>query len=315
MISYIFSRLITIIPLLFVVSVLSFLLVDLIPGSAAETMLGDQATPENIAILEAQMGLNDPLIERFGRWFGNVLVGDFGTGIRTDRPVTEMLFERLPITLSIVTGAMLIGTTLGIAIGVISAINPGSLLDRLLTILTAITLAIPSFWLGLILIVYFAVENNWFPAIGYASLIEEGVLPWLKHILLPSLALAVPNIALIARQTRSSMTNVLQSKYVQAARANGLPRGQIIRRHVLRNAMIPVVTVIGFRVAVSIGQAFVVERVFALGGLGELLTDAVLNQDIPVIQGGLLLTALLVAVTNLVVDVSYAYLNPKVDLR
>jgi peptide/nickel transport system permease protein len=182
-----------------------------------------------------------------------------------------------------------------------------------LTIITSVTLAIPSFWLGLMLVIFFAVQKNWLPAIGYAPLLEEGPWEWFKHIILPSVALAVPNIALIARQTRSSMTNVLQSKYVQAARANGLPRAQIVRRHVLRNAMIPVVTVIGFRVAVSIGQAFVVERVFAMGGVGELLVDSVLKQDVPVIQGGLLLTALLVAGTNLLVDVSYAYLNPKVE--
>lgn len=314
MLRYIFQRFLIIIPLLFVVAILSFLLVDFIPGSAVEVMLGDQATPENVAALEEQMGLNDPFVTRFGRWFSRVLVGDLGVGIRTGVPVSEMLWERLPATLSIVTGGLIIGIGIGLIGGIWAALRPGSILDRSITVITSVTVAIPSFWLGLMLAIWFGVERNWFPAIGYAPLTEEGLYEWARHITLPSLALAFPTAALISRQTRSSMTNVLQSKYVQASRANGLPRRRIVQRHVLRNAMIPVVTVIGFRVAVSIGQAFVVERVFALGGVGELLADAVLKQDVPVIQGGLLLTAVIVAITSLLVDVSYALLNPKVRL-
>ena len=314
MLRYIFQRFLIIIPLMFVVAILSFLLVDFIPGSAAEVMLGDQATAENIAALEEQMGLNDPFFTRFGRWFSRALVGDLGVGIRTGVPVSEMLAERLPVTLSIVTGGLLIGIALGLIGGIWAALRPGSILDRSITVITSVTVAIPSFWLGLMLAIWFGVERGWFPAIGYAPLTEDGLYEWVRHITLPSLALAFPTAALISRQTRSSMTNVLQSKYVQASRANGLPRRRIVQRHVLRNAMIPVVTVIGFRVAVSIGQAFVVERVFALGGVGELLADAVLKQDVPVIQGGLLLTAVIVAITSLLVDVSYALLNPKVRL-
>jgi peptide/nickel transport system permease protein len=311
---YILQRFLIIAPLLFVVAVLSFLLVDFIPGSAAETMLGDQATPENVAALEELMGLNDPFLERFGRWFSRALVGDLGTGIRTGLPVAEMIWERLPATLSIVSGGLFIGILFGLTTGIWAALRPGSVLDRSITMMTSVTVAIPSFWLGLMLAIWFGVERDWFPAIGYAPLTEEGLFEWGRHIILPSLSLAFPTAALISRQTRSSMTNVLQSKYVQAARANGLPRRRIVEHHVLRNAMIPVVTVIGFRVAVSIGQAFVVERVFALGGVGDLLAEAVLKQDVPVIQGGLLFTALLVAITSLLVDVSYALLNPKVRL-
>lgn len=313
MVRYIINRLLITIPLLFSVGILAFLLVDLIPGSPAVVMLQDAATPENVAILEEEMGLNDPMIQRFGRWISRAAVGDFGNSVLTGRPVTEMLFERLEPTLSISIGGLIIGIIFGLIMGITAGLYPGSLLDRAITILTSTLIGIPGFLLGILLIIFFALRLGWFPAIGYSP-IGDGLGEWLNSITLPAIALAIPTGALVARQMRSSMSNVLQSKYIQAARAAGIPRWQIVSRYALRNALIPVVTVIGFRIAVIIGSAFVVELVFNISGIGRLLVKSVIDQDVPVIQGGLVLVATIVAISSLLIDLSYVWLNPRVRL-
>ena len=314
MLRFILQRILITIPLLFSVGVLAFLLVDLIPGSPAVVMLQDAATPENIAILEEQMGLNDPLPVRFTRWMGGAIVGDFGNSVLTERPVTEMLLERLQPTVSIALGGLFIGIIFGLLLGVVAGLYPGSLLDRFITILTSTLIGVPGFLLGIILILYFGLNLGWFPVIGYSP-IQDGLSAWLYTITLPACALAIPTSALVARQMRSSMSNVLQSKYIQAARAGGVPRWRIVSRYALRNAMIPVVTVIGFRIAVILGSTFVIELVFNISGIGRLLVKSVIDQDIPVIQGGLMLVALIVAISSLLIDLSYAWLNPRVRLE
>ena len=313
MLRYILERLLITIPLLFSVGVLAFLLVDLIPGSPAEVMLQDAATPENVAILEEQMGLNDPLPSRFVRWMSGAVVGDFGHSVLTERPVTEMLLERLEPTMAIAIAGLLLGIIVGLLTGITAGLYPGSLLDRLITIATSALVGIPGFLLGIILIIYFGLRLGWFPVIGYSP-IAEGIGAWLHSITLPAFALAIPTGALVARQMRSSMSNVLQSKYVQAARAGGIPRWRIVSRYALPNAMIPVITVIGFRIAVILGSTFVIELVFNISGVGRLLVKSVLDQDVPVIQGGLMLVALIVAISSLLIDLSYAWLNPRVRL-
>ncbi len=313
MLRYILQRLLITIPLILSIGILAFFLVDLIPGSPAVVMLQDAATPENIAILEEQMGLNDPLPQRFIRWMSGALVGDFGESVLTERPVTEMLLERLQPTMSIAVGGLLLGIVLGLFFGISAGLYPGSILDRVITILTSTLIGVPGFLLGIILIIYFALEQGWFPAIGYVP-IQDGFSEWLNSITLPAIALAIPTSALVARQMRSSMSNVLQSKYIQAARAGGVPRWRIVSRYALRNAMIPVVTVIGFRIAVILGSTFVIELVFNISGIGRLLVKSVLDQDVPVIQGGMVLVALIVAISSLLIDLSYAWLNPRVRL-
>ena len=313
MLRYIIERLLITIPLLFSVGVLAFLLVDLIPGSPAEVMLQDAATPENVAILEEQMGLNDPLPQRFVRWMSGAVVGDFGHSVLTERPVTEMLLERLEPTIAIAIAGLLLGIIVGLLTGIVAGLYPGSLLDRLITIATSALVGIPGFLLGIILIIYFGLRLGWFPVIGYSP-ISEGIGEWLHSITLPAFALAIPTGALVARQMRSSMSNVLQSKYVQAARAGGIPRWRIVSRYALPNAMIPVITVIGFRIAVILGSTFVIELVFNISGVGRLLVKSVLDQDVPVIQGGLMLVAFIVAISSLLIDLSYAWLNPRVRL-
>ena len=313
MLQYIIQRILVTIPLLFSVAILSFFLIDLIPGSAAEVMLQDAATPENVAILEERMGLNDPVYQRFFRWMSRAVVGDFGASVLTERPVTEMLIERIQPTLSIAIGGMILGIILGLFGGILAGLYPGSLLDRGITIITASFVGVPGFLLGIILIIYFSLRLGWFPAIGYTP-IQEDFFAWLNSITLPCFALAIPTAALVSRQMRSSMSNVLQSRYVQAARAGGIPRWRVVSRYALRNAMIPVVTVIGFRIAVVLGSTFVIEVVFNIGGVGRLLIKSVLDQDVPVIQGGLVLVALIVAISGILIDLSYAWLNPKVRL-
>jgi len=314
MLRFILQRILITIPLLFSVGVLAFLLVDLIPGSPAVVMLQDAATPENVAILEEQMGLNDPLPERFIRWTSGAIVGDFGNSVLIERPVTQMLLERLQPTMSIAVGGLLLGIILGLFLGVFAGLYPGSILDRIITILTSALIGVPGFLLGIILILYFALNRGWFPVIGYSP-IQDGFSAWLNTITLPASALAIPTSALVARQMRSSMSNVLQSKYIQAARAGGIPRWRIVSRYALRNAMIPVVTVIGFRIAVILGSTFVIELVFNISGIGRLLVKSVLDQDVPVIQGGMVLVAFIVAISSLIIDLSYAWLNPRVRLE
>jgi peptide/nickel transport system permease protein len=310
---YLLTRLLATIPLLLGVSVLVFFMIHLIPGSAAAMLLGDAASPENVAALEAELGLDDPLPIQYGRWIRGVLQGDLGTSLINKRPVQDALWQRLPVTLSLMAGGLFIGTTLGLIIGILAGLRPGSLTDRLTVFAASLGMAIPPFWMALMLIVWFAVERRWFPSIGYTPLLEDP-FAWAHGLVLPWIALGVPSSALIARQTRSALISVLQSSYIRAARAAGVDGWHLVWKHALRNALIPVMTIIGFRVVVLIGSSFVVEQVFALPGMGTLIVQAVLERDIPVVQGVVLLVAVLILLTNLLIDLSYGWINPKVRM-
>lgn len=313
MFKFFIRRILLIIPLLFTVALFSFFLVELMPGSAAFYILGEGATPDAVAEVEADLGLDRPVLVRFTDWLGSAIQGDLGTGWKLQDSVSKLYRTRSGATASIAAGALLIGVTLGIGFGVLQGLYVGSVLDRLITMITSGLLAVPGFWLATLLVVWFSINRDFFPALGYEP-ISNGIGPWLAHIALPSIALAIPSAAVVSRQTRSSMTTVLQSKYVQSLRANGIPRRQIVWRHVLRNAMIPVLTVIGFQISSIIGQSFIIDIVFKTGGIGALLAQAVINQDMPIVQGGLLIVGMVVTITNLLVDVGYAFLNPKVRL-
>ena len=326
MLRVILTRLATAVPLLFVLSVLVFLMVYAVPGSVAEAMLQDGATPEAVAELEEQLGLRDPLPVQYFRWLGNALRGNFGDSYFYGKSVTSLYASSLPITMTIAFGGLLIGAILGISLGVIAGLQPGSLTDRVSTILASLGVALPAFWIGMILVIYFGglqpifgTKLDWFPVTGWTPLYSEkdgwNVLGWLNNIFLPCLALGIPSSALIARQMRSSMANVLQTSYIRAQRAMGLSRWQIVSRHALKNAMIPVITVIGFRAAVAIGSAIVVEQVFGITrGAGNLLISSTITGDFPMVQGGVMIIALLIVIFNLLIDISYAWLNPKVRI-
>jgi peptide/nickel transport system permease protein len=308
---FILSRLLATIPLLLALSLLIFLMIHLIPGSAAAVILGEAAAPEHVAALEAELGLNDPLHVQYARWMGRALQGDLGNSLINGRPVVAAISARLPVTLSLAAGGLSVGLLLGLTTGIIAGTHPGSLLDRLSVMLASLGLAVPTFWLALLLAAGFAVELDWFPAIGYTPF-RESPLGWLHSLVLPALALGLPSSALIARQMRSSLRSVMQMPYIRAARATGVDGRHLISRHALRNALIPVMTIIGFELTRLIGGAFLVEQVFALPGMGSLVITAVLERDLPLVQGVVLVTAALVVLINLLVDISYGWLNPRV---
>ncbi len=311
MLKLITLRLLGAIPTLAILSFFTFFIVHLIPGSVAQIMLGEAASAENIAILEAELGLDDPLLIQYGRWLGGVLVGDWGESFRYQRAVAETMIERFPVTLQITVFALLLSVVFGISIGVLASLSPGSWLDRLLITLSSLGISIPSFWLALLLSLYFARQLGWFPVVGYTPP-DENILKWLQGLVLPAIALSIPSSAVIARQMQASLLRVLQSDFVVALRASGISERAIILKHGLKNALIPVITVIGFRVTLILDGSFVIETVFALPGLGSTLVAAVLFQDIPIIQAGVMIAGVLVVVTNLLVDISYGWLNPKV---
>jgi peptide/nickel transport system permease protein len=315
---YLAYRVAAVIPLLFAVSVISFSLVGLLElrGSVAEEILQEGAgDPEAVAALEAELGLDKPLPVRFVTWLGHAIRGDFGHSLLfRDATVSELISERIWPTLSIVAVGLVIGSLLGIAFGLLSALRPGGRTDRSLSVISAVMIATPGFVLGILLIIVFAVRLGWFEPTGYSWPGEDGWWAWLKSLVLPGIALAFPIVAIVQRQLRSSMTNALNSRYVLAARARGLPSSHIVRHHAMRNAMIPTVTVIGFQAAGAIGLTVAIERVFAIQGMGSLLVQAVSQRDLPVVQGSLIVATLVVAFVNLLVDVAYGWLNPRIRL-
>ena len=311
MIRLIVSRVLSTIPLLFVLSLIAFSMVHLMPGSIASIILDAGATAEAIAELEAEMGLDRPFFVQYFDWLGSAIRGDFGDSLFFGAPVRELIAESWAVTASIVVGGMIVGIALGLFLGIVAGLQPGSLLDRFSTVGASFGVAIPAFWLGMMLAIVLGVQLELFPVIGYTAFAESPT-GWFSSIALSSLAMGIPSAALIARQMRSSMANVLQSSYIRAQRAMGLGRWQIVVRHALKNAMIPVVTVIGFRLAVVIGQAFIVENVFVLPGLGRQLATAVQQQDIIFVQGGTIVVAAFIVFANMFIDIIYGFLNPKV---
>jgi peptide/nickel transport system permease protein len=318
MLKYLGFRLLAIIPLMLAVAVISFGLVGLLElrGNVAHEILQEGAAdPEAVAAVEAELGLDEPLPVRFGSWLGDIARGDLGNSLlRPNVTVTELINERIWPTLSIVAAGLLIGGTSGIGFGLLSGLNPGGRLDRILSATSAVMIASPGFVIGMLLVIYFAVELGWFNPTGYSWPGEDGWWEWLKSIVLPGAALALPIVAVVQRQLRSSMSNALQSRYVLAARARGVPTHTVIRRHAMRNAMIPTVTVIGFQAAGAIGVAVAIEQVFAIPGIGSLIVQSVSQRDITVVQGTLLVAAFVVAIVNLLVDLTYGWLNPRIRL-
>ena len=305
------SRFLTTIPLLFIISILAFSMVHLMPGSIALIILDAGATEEGVAELEAEMGLDRPLPVQYFDWLGSALQGDLGRSFFFNAPVSELIGRSWGVTASIVIGGMIIGITLGLFLGIVAGLQPGTLLDRISTVGASVGVALPAFWLAIMLAIWLGLRWELFPVVGYTTF-SESPSEWLRSIALSSIAMGIPSAALIARQMRSSMANVLQSSYIRAQRAMGLGRWQIVTRHALKNAMIPVVTVIGFRLAVVVGQAFIVENVFLLPGLGRQLATAVQQQDIIFVQGGTIVVAAFIIFSNMFIDIIYGFLNPKV---
>jgi peptide/nickel transport system permease protein len=311
--AYILRRLVLLVPVLIVVGVVVFGLVHLTPGDPAAVILGDRATPEDIARLRDQLGLNDPLPVQFVHWFGNVLRLDFGESIFLGEPVTQALLNRVQPTLLLTLYALTIQVLIGIPAGVLAAVRHNSPLDRVLTVMAISGSAIPTFFLGILLILIFAVRLRWLPSGGYVPF-EEDLAVHLKGMLLPAFALGFSAAGLLARLVRSSMLDVLREDYVRTAFAKGLPEQLVIVRHALRNALIPALTIIGISLGALLGGAVVTETVFTIPGMGRLVVQSIARRDYPVIQGAIIAIAMTYVLVNLVVDVLYVYIDPRVRL-
>jgi len=303
-------RLLATIPVLFLVSLLAFSLIQLVPGDPAVTLAGDSPTDDQIEAIRSQLGLDQPILQQYVTWVGSLLSGDFGESLFSSQPVTEAIAQRLPATLSITLGALVVAIVLGIPLGVVAGAQHGRWPDRVSSLLSSTSLAAPSYVVGLILIIVFATQLQILPPSGYIPL-GEGFGPWLQHLILPSIALGLVPAAILARQLRSALVGVLALDYTRTAVAKGLPQRVVLLKHALRNAAIPGVTALGTQMAVVIGSTVVIEQIFGIQGLGALAYNAALQRDLPVIQGVVLVSALGVQVINLGVDVLYGWLNPK----
>jgi peptide/nickel transport system permease protein len=302
------------IPLLFVVCFVVFLLLYLVPGDPAITLAGENASAEQIERTRERLGLNDPFLKQFANWMSGVVVGDLGTSLYSTRSVIGSIGSRLPVTAAVTFASMVVALVISIPAGLIAAARRGGIVDRAAMLLAGLGIAVPSFWLGTLLLLLFALNLNWFPAVGYSKL-GDGVFEWARSLVLPAITLGSSAAAETTRQLRSSMINVLEQDYVRTARASGIRDRRILLKHALKNATIPAITVIGFQVAFLLGGSVVVERVFAIPGLGDLAINAVIQRDFPMVQGVVIVTAVIILMTNLIVDVLYAVLDPRVRLR
>jgi peptide/nickel transport system permease protein len=304
------QRLLALLPLLFIVSVLTFSFTALLPSDPVDLIIGDTGTQEQYAMVRERLGLDQPAVTRYLRWLGKAVHGDLGTSFFNSVDVTAAVLQRLPVTLSLTVVSALIGMSVGVAAGIAAALRPRSWVDRLATLGATFGQAVPNFWFGLILVAVFAVNLRWFPATGFTPL-SASPHAWLLSVTLPALALGLSSSAAIARQVRSAMVGVLQQDYIRAARAQGLSSRRVIFRHALTNDMVPVIAVLSFQLTVLLGGALIVEQVFAINGLGTLAITAVRQQDIPMIQGLVLVMVAIVVAVQLATDILYGLLNPK----
>jgi peptide/nickel transport system permease protein len=310
---YLARRLLLLVPVLVGVSIVIFGVLHLSPGDPAEIMLGSQATQEDLARLRASLGLNEPLPVQYAHWMAHVVRGDLGRSIWMKRPVLPEVLGRLGATLLLTGTALLLSTIGGLALGVSSAAWPRSLLDRFSAVASLFGASMPSFWLGIVLMVVFALWLGWLPASGmFAPYGGGGVGDLLSHLILPAVTLAAASITIIARLTRSTMLETLGQDYVRTARAKGVAEGGVLLRHGLKNALIPIVTVVGVQAGYLLGGAVLTETVFAWPGVGTLMVQGILARDFPLVQGCVLVVALAFAVINLGVDLLYAWLDPRI---
>ena len=310
--AYLVRRILAFVPTLLISVTLIFILTRLVPGNPVWALVGHQSvSEEKIKEVSHELGLDRPVLVQYITWLPKALSGDFGTSIFFDKPVLAIIADRFPVTLTLAGLAMLLTLILAIPLGIFSATRQNSLLDQATSVFSTLGVSLPSFWLGFLLIILFAVVLHWLPSSGYRPL-SVGFVPWISRLVLPVIALALSQIALLVRTTRSSMLEVLSLEYVTAARAKGLSEAAVIYKHALRNAFITIVTVIGLTFALSLGGSVIIENVFALPGLGQLITTAAIRRDYPVIEGGMVYLTVISLLVNLLVDISYTLINPRV---
>lgn len=302
MLKYIIKRLLIMIPILIAISFIIFMILDFTPGDPAALILGESATEESIAALREKMNLNDPFLLRFLRYLGNAFRGDFGNSYRTGLPVMEELAARIPTSLKLATVSIILVIIIGVPIGIISALKRYSLIDTISLTTALLLTSMPNFWLGLMLILLFSLALNWLPATGADS--------W-QHFILPALTLSASVMAKTIRMTRSSVLEVSRQDYVDTAKAKGVSRLGIIRKHMLKNSLLPIVTVMGMNFAAMLAGGMIVESTFALPGIGSLTVTAIRMKDVPVAMGCILFIAIAISIMNLIVDVLYTVIDPR----
>ena len=311
MLRYTLKRLLATIPVMGVVALFVFSLLYISPGDPAAVIAGDIATEADIARIRAQLGLDEPYFARFGTWLLALARGDLGTSIFTNLPVTTLIGQRVEPTIALTVCTLVVAVGLAVPLGVLAAARAGGWLDRIVMALSVLGFSVPVFVIAYGLILLFSIQLDWLPVQGYQS-IREGFWPFLRHMILPSVALGLVYMALIARITRASMLDVLAQDYVRTANAKGLAPGAVLTRHALKNAAVPIVTIIGIGIALLIGGVVVTETVFAIPGIGRLTVDAILRRDYPIIQGVTLLFSAVYVIVNLLVDLSYSLFDPRI---
>ncbi len=312
--NYLWRRFPSLLLTLFLISLVTFVVVQVVPGDPAQIILGTEAPPEALADLRAQLGLDRPLPLQYLSWLTGVLRGDLGVSLRHGRPVATLIAERLPVTLSLAILSLAPAVLLAVPLGILAATHQHSALDYGVLLLAQAGLALPSFWIGILLILLFALSWRWLPSGGYVPW-GESPLEALRSLAMPILALGLPVAGVLARLVRASMLEELSRDHIRTARAKGLSETQIIVRHVLRNALIPTVTLLGLQLGFLLGGSIVIEQVFALPGVGRLVLFAINNRDLPLIQGLVLFIAALVVTINFLVDMAYTWLDPRISLE
>lgn len=315
MTAYILRRLAQLIPVLFLASLGIWAMVYAVPGSPVGAIVGENATPEQIADTIKRLGLDRPLYEQYWTWLRGALVGNFGESIQSREPVLDLIMTRVPATLQLGLAAILVGLVLGVPVAIISALVPNSWIDRALSAWSALALGVPTFWLGILLILLFGVQLRWLPAVStYISFFEDP-LGALENLLLPALTLGTYVSGIFARFLRASLLGELKADYVRTARSKGLRERDVVGRHVMRNALLPFVTIVGLMLAAFVGGTVVTEAVFTYPGIGRLLIQAIGVRDYPLIQGCILFVLVIYVLMNVLVDVLYAYIDPRIEYR
>lgn len=313
MLKYTAKRLVDLIPTLFLVAIIVFAITRMIPGDPASTMLGPQASIEEINKLREQMGLDEPKLQQFFQYMKDLLHFDLGYSMAYRRPVAELILERFPNTIILTIFALIVSLIIGMTAGIVSAVKKGSIWDYCFTVLSLVGVSIPVFWLGIMLVLLFSVKLGWFPSTGMGNM-SDGLGDYLKHLVLPGVTLATIPMATFSRITRSSMLEVLEQNYIKTAKAKGLKGWVIILKHALKNAMTPILTVMGMQISSMLGGAVLTETIYSWPGMGRLIVDAINKRDFVVVQGTVLFLAVLFVLVNLIVDLLYTVVNPKVSL-
>ncbi|MCA3564563.1 MAG: ABC transporter permease [Methylocystis sp.] len=311
MLAYVIRRLLSTLIVMAIVGIFVFLLLHLSPGDPAAIIAGDNATPEQITGIRQRLGLEDPLPVQFLRWFGHIAQGDLGVSIFSNEPVLKLVGQRLEPTISLALTTLLIAVTLAVTLGVLAAWKADTWVDRLLMVVSVLGFSVPGFVVGYLLIYVFAIELRWLPVQGYTP-IAEGVVPWARNLVLPSVTLGLAYVALIARITRASMLDVLAEDYIRTAKAKGVANQSMLLKHALKNAGVPIVTVIGIGVALLFSGVVITETVFNIPGIGRLVVDAIAKRDYPIIQGVILIFSGVYVLVNLIVDLSYTLIDPRI---